>query len=91
MKTINIFIACSPTSEILADQKEVLSKKCRELNTELAEIGKGFYINPIAYENPERRMEVFKKHIKKDDIAIFLFDNERDAVLLDEFEQAVKR
>lgn len=89
MKTINIFIACSLQSEILTDQKMHLARKCRELNTELAEIGKDFYINPIMYENPERRMEVFKKHIKHDDIVIFMIDNERDAVLVDELVQAV--
>lgn len=89
MKTINIFIACSPTSEILTEQKMHLARKCRELNTELAEIGKGFYINPIAYEDPERRMDVFKKHKKHDDIVIFMIDDKRDNVLVDELVQAV--
>ena len=91
MKTINLFIACSPTSDVLNEQKEALVKLCREMNTELASVGKGFYIKPIAYENPERRIRVFKEHIRHDDIVIVLVDNRRDEVLVDELDETLKR
>lgn len=91
MKTINIFVACSPTSEVLNDQKEALVKFCRELNTKFADEYKDYYIKPIPYEDLERRMEVFENHIKNIDIILFLIDNKRDADLVKELELAMKR
>jgi hypothetical protein len=90
MKTINIFVACSPSSEILNDQKTALIEFCRKLNTTFALELKDFYIKPIPYDNLERRIELFEKHIKNDDIVIFLVDNERDVDLVSELNLAME-
>lgn len=90
MKTINIFIASSATSELLSKQKEALAKKCRELNIEFADEGKDYYINPIAYDDLERRMEVFENHIKNDDIVVFLIDGTKDPNLEEKLKVAAE-
>lgn len=89
-KIINLFIACSATSELLNAQKEALLKKCKELNTKLAEEGQSYKINPIAYEDLERRVKVFKKHIKNDDIVVFLIDDTKDNSLEQKLKVASK-
>lgn len=91
MKTINLFIASSATSELLNKQKEALVKKCKELNTEFAEEDKDYYINPRAYDDLERRMDVFESHIKNDDVVVFLIDGTKDPLLEKKLQKAAKK
>lgn len=92
IKTINLFVACSPTSEFLNEKKEKLMELCRELNVEFADKGFSFIVSPVSYEDPERRKLVFDKYIEsRADIVIFLVDNKRDDVLVNELKLAVER
>ena len=91
-KTINLFIACSTTSDILNMQKNKLEKLCDELSIEFAEKGEKVTINAVAYDDMERRMLVFKRYIKhKADIVVFLVDKKLGAFLEEELDLAVKR
>lgn len=91
MKVINLFIASSATSELLNKQKEALAKKCKELNTEFAEGNIDYYIKPIAYEDLERRMEVFENHVENDDIVVFLVDGTKDPNLEEKLKVAAEK
>ena len=91
IKTINLFVACSSTSEFLNDQKEELVGFCKELNIEFANKNISYTISPVSYEDPESRKDVFDRYLRKADIIIFLVDNVRDDVLVSEFKKAVKR
>ena len=90
-KIINLFIASSATSELLNKQKESLIEKCRELNTEFAERSIDYYIKPIAYEDLERRMDVFGNHIENDDIVVFLIDGTEDPNLEEKLKVAAEK
>lgn len=72
---INIFVACSSSSENLNEKKEELMKMCNDMNIEFAEKGQCFAISPVSYEDLERRMFVFSDYINnKADIVVFLID-----------------
>lgn len=91
MKTINLFIACSTSSETLNVQKERIVKLCKKLSAELSK-EEQVTINSVAYDDLERRMKVFNNYIKrKADIVVFLVDNDLGSFLEEELEQAVKR
>lgn len=91
MKTINLFIACSTSSETLSVQKERIVKLCKKLSAELSK-EEQVTINSVAYDDLERRMKVFNNYIKrKADIVVFLVDNDLGSFLEEELEQAVRR
>ena len=91
MKTINLFIACSTSSESLNIQKERIVKLCKTLSAELSK-EEQVTINPVAYDDLERRMKVFNNYIKrKADIVVFLVDDDLGSFLEEELEQAVRR
>ena len=90
-KTINLFIACSTSSETLNIQKEKIVKLCKKLSVEFAK-DERVTINSVAYDDLERRMKVFNNYIKrKADIVVFLVDDNLGSFLKEELEQAVKR
>lgn len=92
MKTINLFIACSTTSDILNDQKEAVVTLCKKLSVEYAEKGERLTINPVAYDDLERRMQVFNNYIRgKADIVVFLLDKTLGPFLEEELNLAVDR
>lgn len=92
MKTINLFIACSTRTESLNEQKEALVNICKSLNTEYARKKEVVRIRPVAYDNLERRQQVFDNYIKsKADIVVFLIDKKYGSFLEDELNLAVKR
>lgn len=91
---INLFVSCPQNSETLNNQKVALAKWLNELEVDFANANKKekeVDINTVIYSVPENRKQVGEKNIKKADIAIFLFDDKPDDVLVNELKLAVER
>ena len=88
---INLFVSCPQNSEALNNQKVALAKMCNELEVDFAKGEKEVDINTVIYSVPENRKQIGEKNIKKADIAIFLFDDKQDDVLVNELKLTVDR
>lgn len=92
MDRINLFVACPQDSDDLQKRKEEIKKLCLHLNMEFAKDGKKTKIIPVTYDDPERKEDVWTRHIKhKADIIIFMVENELDASISEDIKLAARR
>ena len=88
---INLFVACPKNSDNLKKQKQDIKEICLNLNIDFANEGRNIKIVPVTYDDPERREEVGKKHVKfKADIVICLVDDELDEIIVEDLKRAAK-